>query len=66
MVVNSGGTIIRCIDLIPISWLPIRLSSILARDSAIIDSTLMIIDSQMKIIDNRELLKCYPTPYNKL
>ena len=50
---GSGGTIIRCIDSIPISWLPIRLSPILTRDSAIIDFTLAIIDSQMKIIDNR-------------
>ena len=53
MVETSGGTIIRCIDSIPISWLPIRLSPILTRDSAIIDFTLAIIDSQMKIIDNR-------------
>ena len=52
--ISSGGTIIRCIDSIPISWLLIRLSPILTRDSAIIDFTLAIIDSQMKIIDNRE------------
>ena len=48
----SGGMIIWCIDSILISWLPIRLSPILTRDSAIIDFTLKIIDSQMKIIDN--------------
>ena len=50
----SGGTIIRCIDSIPISWLPIQLSPILTRDSAIIDFTFAIVDSQMKIINNRE------------
>ena len=57
---SSGGTIIRCIDSIPISWLPIRLSPILTRDSAIIDFTLAIIDSQMKIIENREFQPSAP------